>query len=235
MSVDPGKILGNNPAVYGSGMSASEPEPSELLRRLMDSRRPSQVLPFPRINDDGQPVCSYTMRILTQAELDEARANAERYTRGKLKETQKLTDEQVNAVRREAWSEIYEDAKCIELLYLACRQPDDVSRPLFVAPRQIRELLTHDEAAALFSAYEAAQYRFGPQWRTMSEAECDQLIGKLVEGASSYPLLHLGPGALAQLVVSLAFQNAALKTATGSSGSPSSNTATEPSSSQNSE
>lgn len=224
------KLLSSNPAVYGTGVN--EPEPSQLLVRLMDSRRPNELLPFPRLDDDGKPLFSYRMQILTQAELDEARANAERYTREKLKETQKITDEQVASVRREAWSEIYEDAKCVELLYLACRDPEDVTKPLFVAPRQIRTLITRDEAAAMFAAYEATQYRFGPQWRMLSDEECEKLIGKLEEGASAYPLLHLGPGALAQLVVSLVFQKHALKTVIGSSGLPSSSIAIDTSQTQ---
>src|SRR5512133_4270209 len=94
----------------------SDVEPTELLRKLMAVERPSEVLPFPRNDADGKPVFSYRMRILTQWELDQARMSAERYTADRLKTVHKLNDAQVAQVRREAWSEIYEDAKACELL-----------------------------------------------------------------------------------------------------------------------
>lgn len=225
----------------GSAESTPQDPPSVLLARLMATERPSEVLPFVRNGADGQPLFDYRMCVLTQHELDQARASAERYTRETLKSANKLTDEQVASVRKEAWSEIYEDAKCFELLRLAMRekniveakvgmQSDDVIRkypPLFNSTKQARDLLTTDEAASLFNAYTNVQERYAPLWHMLTDAECEALIDRLVEGAGSSPFLHLGQGTLIQLVASLVFHLRALKTGTGSAGSPSDDTSIE--------
>lgn len=197
-------------------------EPSELVRRLMDTKRPSEVVPFPRNDDDGVPIAEVRLIVLTQYEIDCCCANAEVYTRKMLKELHKLTDEQTNSVRREAWEEIYNNAKCVEVLYEACREAGDVSKRAFVAPDSLRKLMTTDEAASLFRSYEVVQYKFGPLWRVLSDAEIEQWIEKLTAGVGAYPLAGLAPGALVQLVISMAFRLRSLKIDTGSSGSPSS-------------
>lgn len=206
--------------------------PSRLLAMLMATERPSEVRPFVRNGADGKPLFEYRMQILTQQELDTVRAKAENYTRECLRQTNKLTDEQVSAVRREAWSEIYEDAKCFELLRIAMREVTIVEAqagglssetfrkypPLFTSTRQMRDLLTTDEAASLFHEYEAIQFRYGPMWRLLTDDESEAWIERIVEGAGSFPFLALLPGERARLTVSLAFALRRLKIAIGSLG-----------------
>lgn len=203
----------------------SDVKPSELVRRLMDSKRPSEVLPFPRTDADGKPIFEYQMMVLTQEELDSCIANAERYTRTTISD-KTGSNEDISNVRREAWSEIYENAKCVELLYEAMRQPDDINKRLFMSPSEIRRHLTIDECALLFKSYEAVQFRFGPIWKLLSDDEIEAWVTTLSEGASSYPLEHMGQGALTQLVISLALRLHMLRTAIVSSGSPSEDGAT---------
>lgn len=214
--------------------------PSEFLRALVQAERPSEVLPFPRNGADGKPLCEYRMQILTQQQIDQARVAAERYTHERLKNGGKLTDEQVTAVRKEAWEDIYENALQCELLVLAMREVSAVSQPvsmqgseqitgypmLFRSARQIRELLTTDETAALVHTYTVIQHKYGPLWRTLSDEECDALIEKVTTGAESYPFSGLGPLALVQLATSFAWRCRNLKTAIGSLGSDSSDTPT---------
>jgi hypothetical protein len=193
----------------------------------MDSKRPSECVPFPRNDDDGVPLATVRLIVLTQFEIDCCCANAEAYTRKILRELHRLSEEQANNVRAEAWQEIYNNAKCIEVLYEAVREAEDVSKRAFVAPDSVRKLLTTDEAASLFHSYEAIQYKFGPLWRQLSNDEIEEWIEKLTAGVGAYPLAGLAQGALVQLVVSMAFRLQALKIDTGSSGSPSSDGAKE--------
>jgi hypothetical protein len=215
-----------------AGGPPKDVEPSELARRLMDTKRPSDVLPFVRKDEDGNALCEYRMTILTQDEIDACWANAEQYTRRVFKSKLGANDEEINMIRREAWAEVYENAKLVEVLYTAMRDKDDVNKRVWTAPQEIRKLLTQDECATLFRSYEETQFMWGPLWRMLTADEIDAWIEKLTEGASNYPLGHLGQGALVQLIASLAFQLKNLKSDTGSSGSPSEPTASESSPSE---
>lgn len=198
--------------------------PNDLVRRLGDTRRPSEVLPFVRRDDDGNPLFSYRMLVLTVDELDIARANADQYTRGKLGEQLQISDEQANRVRAETWEMIFKDALIVEVLFASMRQSDDASKHIWDAPSQLRRLLTTDELAGLFDAYQSVQFRLGPMWRLLTEEEVDSWIEKLTAGAGYYPFVGLGQGQLVQLATSMAYRLGASKTAIGSSGLPSDDT-----------
>ena len=198
--------------------------PNALVAKLVQAEAPSEVLPFPRRDADGNPLFEFRMKVLTQQEIDIACANAERHTRTVLREKADLSNEDVKHVRVEAWDEIYQNARLIELLFHACKQVDDIKRGLFDAPGQLRKLLTADECAALFQMYVNVQYRYGPQWQELTEEEIDQWIDVLTEGIGSrapLALLQLQQGQLAALVTSLAYRLRSSKTDTGSYGSPS--------------
>lgn len=215
-----------------SGAPPKDVQPSELARRLMDTKRPSDVVPFIRKDEDGKPLCEYRMCVLVQDEIDACGANAEDHVRRLFKDKLSATDSDIALIRREAWTEVYENAKLVEVLYAAMRDKDDVNKRLWTAPSEIRHYLTQDECACLYRSYEEAQYRWGPLWSMLTPEEIDEWLAKLTEGAADYPLGHLGQGALVQLIVSLAFQLRNLKTGTGSSGSPSEPTLTESSPSE---
>lgn len=223
--MDAEKLL-SRPTI-GDRSPPSDVAPSELMRRLMATQPPSEILPFPRKGDDGQPVFEYRLRVLTQQEIDSCCANAEQYTRKLLQGQLKITDAEVKHVRAEAWAEIYNNARLVELIFEACRDKDDPSRHLFTAPGLIRKLLTADEQAAIYHAYELVQAKYGPLWSQLSDAQIEEWIDRVVKGADLHPLSQLGPVALAMLVISMAFRLRASTTDGGSSGLPSDAGATE--------
>ena len=213
-------------ALQGGALSP-EVKPNELVLKLMGDH-PSEVLPFPRIGKDGEPLFRYRMCVLSQFELDGCLIDAERYTVEKFKTGKRPTSEELGAVRADGWTEVYSNAKIVEVLLRACRQPDSKTGaggkvyydPLFIGGDQIRKLLTTDELASLFSAYQNVQFRYGMTWRMLDDDEINAIVEKLGEGLNAYPLSHLEPGQLMVLVASLAAQNRALRQDTGSSGSP---------------
>jgi len=219
--VDVERMLTARPQV-GDQSPSPEVSPSETLRILAATEPPSEVLPFPRRNDKGEPAFEYRMRVLTQYEIDLCCANSEQYSRKLLQGQLKITDEQVKHVRNETWRDVYENAKLIELLFTACRDKDDPKRKLFDAPGQLRKLLTADECAALFQAYQLVQGKYGPLWSQLSDEQIEEWIDRIVKGADLHPLSQLEPVALAMLVVGMAYRIRALRTGTGSSGSDSS-------------
>lgn len=204
-----------------------EVKPNELVRKLMAAEAPSEILPFPRNGIDGKPLFQYRMRVLTAMELDGCIVDAERYTHDTFKKNGKRPDgEDMGAVRGDGWSEVFNNAKAIEILLRACRQIESKTNskgktyyePLFLSGEQMRGLLTKDELAALFNAYSDVQFRYGPIFRMMSDAEVDAMVSRLEEGLDQYPLPGLPHELLVILCVSLASRVQSLKTGITSSG-----------------
>lgn len=194
----------------------------ELLRKLMDSALPSEVIPWPRDGEDGKPIGQVAIRILTQDELDKCAANAERYVRNLLNSGIKDKSQGSERVNQAAWAELFETAKAVELLYIACRKHDDLGTPLFRTPADIREFATPNEITHVLNAYMQLQFRFGPLWRLLTEEECDEWIRMLEAGADEYPLAQLSPGQLRLLVTSLVSRYGSLAMGKFSDGSQSS-------------
>ena len=202
---------------------------NEFVRKLMSRKRPSEVLPFPRVGQDGKPLFEYRMCVLSQQELDGCLYDAEMYAQRMFKDKKRPSSDELGAVRGEAWSEVYNNAKIVEILLRACRQVPEKTNPagkvyhdpLFIGGDQIRGLLTSDELASMFNAYLNTQFRFGPLWRYMTDDQVDAFVDRLEEGLSDSPLSHLEQGQLIVLVASLAARNRTLRMGTGSSGLPS--------------
>lgn len=202
----------------GEAAELEKPKPSEAFRILSSLERPSEVVGYPRFTADGEPVFRFRMRILTSQELDQAAAAADAYTRRILKDRHKFTSADIAEMRSESWREIFDNARLVELLYIACRDEENPKEPLFTTPDDLRKLCTADEQAQLFHTYIAVQERYGPLWRMLDEDEIDKWIDRLTAGVDSYPLADLGQGVLIQLVVSLAFRLASLRTGIGFAG-----------------
>jgi len=186
--------------------------PSALVARLQEMPRPNERgLPFPRKDDDGNPVGTFAMWVLTQEEVDLCRADAERYATMLMKRK----DEQVNQV---AWDENFKSALLVEVLFRALREDGDLSKPLFRTPEEIRHLLSDEECVHLYEAYTAMQMRVGPLFRLLSAEELEEWIVLLAEGADHYPFELCSRGQLVALVLSFVSQMQALRTGKSSSG-----------------
>lgn len=207
-----------------SNAPAPDVSPNEYVRKLM-AEHPSEVLPFPRNGADSKPLFDYRMCVLSQRELDGCLIDAEKYTATQFKNHKSPNNEDLGAVRGEAWAEVYNNAKIVEVLLRACRQVEPKTNavgktyydPLFIGGEQVRKLLTTDELASLFNAYQNTQFKFGPLWRMLDDEGVDAIIEKMCEGWDSYPLQALGSGELMLLVVSLVARLRSMKTDTGSS------------------
>jgi len=225
MGVDVAKLLSGKALPETSTESV---QPNELVRKLMAREAPAEILPFPRNGIDGKALFDYRMRVLTQFELDACTVDAERYTRKQFLDKKTPGDEDLGAVKGEAWTEVFSNSKVVEVLQRACTQPEMKKNdsgigyypPLFQGCQQIRKLLTSDELGSLGDAYLNVQFKFGKLFRLMSADEVDEVVNQLEKGIDSYPLSHLEPGQLIVLVCSLAARNRALRIDTGSSGGP---------------
>ncbi|MCK9357686.1 MAG: hypothetical protein M0R22_11180 [Dehalococcoidia bacterium] len=196
--------------------------PGELVARLQQMPRPNKRdLPFPRNDDDGQPIGKFALWVLMQHEVDLCRSDAERYATALMERPNKEKPNQF------AWNENYQSALFVEVLYRSLRENDDLSKPLFRSPDEIRHHLSDDECVHLYEAYSAFQQTHGPLFRVLTGDEVDEWIEVLAEGADHYPFELCSRGQLVALVVSLASQIRTSRTGGSSSGTPSTDGATD--------
>lgn len=177
----------------------SEVSRSELFRRISDKSPPFEILPFPRKDDDGEPIGHYRLQVLRQRDIDQAAAEAERYVR-------KAMQDGSDRPNQEAWREVYDSALMVELTFRACRDKEDASQPLFPSPQDIRSELTQSEIVHLTNSYQQLQHRFGPSFAILTEEETDEWLDALYHGGELDlgPLGCLSPGQLVQLIAGLA-------------------------------
>lgn len=186
--------------------------PSALLwAKLQEKPRPKVVVDFPRKGDDGKPLGQLAIRILTQEEKMACEAEAEKFARKLLKDSNR------DAI---GYHELYQDALCVEMLVRACRDVDNDNLPVFPSAALLREKLTTVECAVLFEHYMTAQLELGPLASRMTKEECDAWIDKLVEGGSTFPFDLLSSDLQKILVLSMARRLASSPTDRSSAGSP---------------
>lgn len=184
---------------------------SQLWLKLQELPRPSKLVDFPRKGEDGEPVGQLAIRILTQEEQMICSIAAEKSARDHLKEAKR--DDL-------GYERFYTDAVCVEVLYRACRDPEDPSRPAFPTSKQIREALTTEECAALFNHYLTIQLELGPTVISMSDAELEAWIDRLVEGGSAFPFDLLSSDLQKLVLLHMGYQLRSSQTDKSSAGSP---------------
>ncbi len=180
--------------------------PSELFRKLSERPRPSDVVDFPRKDAEGNPVGRIRIQVLTTMQMDEARAEAQRY----------LTKQhgcQASDMESEIVKGISGDAVATELLAMSLVSenpiPGTEANPTyareFLNGTQMRQTLTADEIAALFKLYLQVQHDFGPTERAIEgDQDVNAWIRVLSEGGKAYPLSLLDSPDLVELTMLLA-------------------------------
>lgn len=151
---------------------------SELWLKLSSRERPSKIVDFPRNGEDGKPVGRLRIRVLTQEEQMACSVAAEKLVKEHLKDSGK--DEL-------GYERLFSDALCVEVLFRACRDENDVGRALFPGTKQLRTALSTEECSMLFQHYLTVSVELGPTALTMSDGEFDAWIARLVEGGSAFP------------------------------------------------
>lgn len=161
---------------------------SELWARITAMPRPHRLVDFPRIDPaTKESVGQIAMWPLTQEEQMVASAEAEKFARKAMKE---LSEEKL----RESfgYETIYSNEASIQVLFRACRRPDNLTWPAFTNPKDMRQKLTADEVGALFRHYLTVQIELGPIVVHLSQDEMEAWIKRLEEGGSVYPFDLLG-------------------------------------------
>jgi hypothetical protein len=150
---------------------------AELWAQITQAPRPHRLVEFPRYNPvTGESIGKLTMWVMTPAEavLCASRAG---------KDAKTLFGDKQDPSQ----SNVYDTLTSSEILYVVCRQAEDINCPFFPSSAAIREHLTTDEMGVLISAYIQLQSELGPiiGGQRMSSAEMDAWLDKLKEGADS--------------------------------------------------
>lgn len=176
----------------------------KLFSEITALPRPHRLVPFPRINPKTGENFEIAMWLLTEQESLLVASEAEKMTRRLLKDNLPGKDEQ-----SKGYNDVFNNASAIELLYRACRDPNDITRPLFPNKQAIGDTLTTDEIAVLLNHYFTMQVELGPIVGGMTEEELQAWIKKLAEGgqSSQYFLNSLSWEALKGLVIAMAIQS----------------------------
>lgn len=188
-------------------------ESHELWDKIAAMPRPSRAVDFPRLDPTGQPVGRLAIWVLSQEDQMRAAAEAEAYARKRLKEIPK------DGEARQGYEDLYRNAAAVEVLFRACRRIDDLKKPFFPTPHQLRSL-TVDEIGVLLQEYFITQSELGPIIAKMSEDDVSMWISRLKEGAAEIPFARLSWDGQIDLVNSLVRRIVSLQTDITSSGLP---------------
>lgn len=145
-----------------------------IWQKIEQTPRPAIEVDLP-ITDPatGGPVSRVLMRELTQAELQAANAEAERFTRGKLKDlTPEETEESLG------YDCIFANALAISILTSAVLDPE-TRAPLFPSFSEAAKVLTQDTLGVLTRLYLICQKERGPDDGVMAAPEVDEWIVRL--------------------------------------------------------
>jgi hypothetical protein len=169
--------------------------PGTLVQRLISrGSLPHAVVDYPRLDDAGLPVAKVHVRLLTIAEQDMALANARLYVERLLATSRK---DQALDWRPE---ELEHNARITEMLAVACREPDDPSKPFFSSgPMEIREHTTPEEIGILANVYVKLANR-NPRLGDMTDEEIEAFLRVVKEGTLEHPFSYCSREALEILI-----------------------------------
>jgi hypothetical protein len=189
--------------------------PSALWSMLAAMPRPHRVVDFPRkMPDTDEAIGQVAIWPLTSEEKMISATAAEKFAKEKLRIEAKASEENLG------YQAVFESASVCEVLWRACRRPEDLKLPAFPSPAELRKNLTDDELAVLFRSYILVKFEVGPIVAEMTSADEDAWIATLAKAGDALPLSFLSQEAHERLTLSLACRLASSTTGTASAGSP---------------
>jgi hypothetical protein len=186
--------------------------PRALFLKLIERPYPSEVVPFPRLDANGKPICMVRIRVLPFEEHEAAQLAAEKRIRNQF-----TAEEYAHAERTASLRQIIDDAVTAEMVSRVVVAVDavDGSDPpvyptMFINADEVRRL-TPDEVSLLFSMYLMVQARFGPyEGSFRTEDEIKAWVTRLTDGASAFPLAQIGSRQRDELLLLLATRSSIL-------------------------
>jgi hypothetical protein len=139
----------------------------------------SKLLPFAfdRRRADGETInVRVVLRVLSKREMDLARANAE------------STVKDLKVKEGRSFDELFEEAKIVEILAVACRDPDAPEQP-WANPLELATSLSAGEITVLWEAYTKHQDECSPILGDVTEEQFEALVDMIAREGDTAPLL----------------------------------------------
>ena len=205
----PNRPKSPSPRTGGGPTDDDQKNASKLWVKFTELPRP---LSEPHVfKAKGVEIGTLVFRVLSSGELESVIMRAHSVVTEKLGEGAKGTV---------AFEELYIEQKALELMVLACRQPDSPDFPVFMNAADVRNL-TDDEIAVVIAGYNIFRAESGPIISQIDGNELEAWFDLLAKEASRRPLVACSGAALSDLVMYLVSRlKAATSTATSSPGSP---------------
>lgn len=163
-------------------MADEKLEPSELWRALTALPRPTREMPLPIFKPGTEEsIGSVLVWPLTQEEQMAANAAADKFTKELLKDPQKKDEANLG------YHHTYTNEVAVQVLYRACRDPNDEKRPAFPSPGLMRQKFSTDQIGVMFHSFCTIQSELGPIRAHLTKEETEALLFRLVEGGSAFP------------------------------------------------
>jgi hypothetical protein len=197
--------------------------PEDLWLKLSERERPTTEIDFPAKGKDGKPLGRCKIRVLTEAENHLARGQADIAAREIMKNGAPKPGE-----FSYGYEDIYRNELAVQLVALAFRNVENQKFGLFPSAKDVRNLCTTDELGVMSSAYQQFRVEAGPLLSEMTPDEMEAWLARLQEGGASFgPLVSWDGVTLRQFIKFLVSKAPTSSTATGSAGSPPSDTSQE--------
>jgi len=191
--------------------------PQELWAAMAKAPRPRTLVDNPRKGEDGAPIGSIAIEVLTVRALMSAQSAAEEYAQKLLVRAPKYQADGLG------YAGIFNNAMTCEILARACKSP--TAPILFFGPDEqqavanVRAWFSPSEAAVLFNAYCDLQHTSGPLMNAMTDDDVEAWVDVLGEGARRDPLHALSSEQKNDLVMRLVSLLRMSRTVTSSAGS----------------
>lgn len=177
---------------------------SDLLQRIKLGTRATKLVTWP-----GSPE-KVLMRILSQQQRQEATFATEALFRGAKVDINMVTANE------------YESEQATQMLFKSIRDPAAPDEAICASVTDFRKALSADEKRILLDEYVAFEKEISPSPDNMSDDEFDALLSELKKTPDKTIGSISSISTLKRLLLSLAYQPAALPKASGSGSSPSS-------------
>lgn len=188
---------------------------TRIFEAISRSERPYELVPFIRQNPLTQEDFMVAMRPVNVTELQKIEAAGAAAAKKFAKDNGlSMNDPGVEVIQS--------NARVVELLWYAIRNPDDLNKPAFLSPAELARCISSHEFTLLINQYSRVEAELSPLIGTMTEEEVQEwirLLGKGGEAASNF-LDRMSWVMRKALMISMACQLIELKTDTDSSGMP---------------
>lgn len=178
-------------------INPKEYKPGQFVSMLLERGAPPTVtVPFPRRGSMGEVLAEVTIRPLSQTEEDVAFANAAKYVARLLggdKDSLPWPED-----------ELRHNARCAEILAVACRQKEDPSKPVFEDPRETRFFSTDELGQLMLASAEVKDKSWPGMRELMVKGEVDVWARYIAEGAPEHPFISFTRIQVEHLASSLA-------------------------------